>query len=298
MVLTKTDFHKITSIRRWKDDTRKLYYAYQPIVNIHTGLTLGFEALLRGCKDAGFESINDVFNTAYEETVLYSLDLHLRKLAIETLYQREDFSTLKLYYNLDNRVLEMPDYLSGNTEKFLDENKMQPANICFEISEKHEFVSYKNTHKILRDYKSQNYRIAIDDFGSGYSGLTLLYHSEPDYIKIDRFFIENINDDSRKKFFVANVVNLAQMMGIAVIAEGIETVEEFYVCREIGCDYIQGYLIQRPENNIEKLLLRYPLVEELVSRQSRKTEGDRNLIKREIKTFPSVTEDIATEDIL
>ncbi|MBI9105916.1 MAG: EAL domain-containing protein [Spirochaetales bacterium] len=298
MVLIRTDLKKITSLQRWMDSSNHLHYAYQPIVNIHTGLTLGFEALLRGYNEAGFKSINDVFNSAYEETVLYSLDLHLRELAIKNFYQKKEFSDLKLFYNLDNRVLEMPDYLSGNTEKFLKANGMHSTNICFEISEKHEFANYQNTHRILRDYKDQNYRIAIDDFGSGYSGLTLLYHSEPDFIKIDRFFIENINDDSRKKFFVANVVNLAHMMGISVIAEGIETIGEFYVCREIGCDYIQGYLIQRPESNPGKLLLRYPLVEELVNSQSRKTDGDKNLIKREMKEVPSVSEKVSTEEIL
>ena len=190
-------------MKKWTKDTDSLYYAYQPIVNIHTGLTLGFEALLRGYKDAGFASINEVFDTAYSETVLYSLDLHLREMAVNNLFSNDNFATLKLFYNLDNRVLEMPDYLKGNTSSFLNSRNLFPGNICFEISEKHEFLSYKNTHSILQHYKDQNFRIAIDDFGSGYSGLTLLYHSEPDYIKIDRFFIANINDDSRKKFFVA-----------------------------------------------------------------------------------------------
>ena len=298
MVLTGTNYEKISSIKRWTIDTEALYYAYQPIVNIHTGLTLGFEALLRGYKSAGFESINDVFNTAYDETVLYSLDLHLREMAITNLYSRANFSTLKLFYNLDNRVLEMPDYLTGNTEKFLAASNMFSSNICFEISEKHEFVSYRNTHSILQNYKQQNFRIAIDDFGTGYSGLTLLYHSEPDFIKIDRFFIANINEDSRKKFFVANVVNLAHMMGISVIAEGIETVSEFYVCREIGCDYVQGYLIQKPEKDLNKLYTRYPAVEELVEKHLRHTEGDKNFINREISNLPAVPFETPTDEIL
>ena len=298
MVLIKTDTNKITSLKRWTVDSKAFYYAYQPIVNIHTGYTLGFEALLRGWEDAGFDSINDVFSSAYDETVLYSLDLHLRDLAVTTLFSRSDFMNLKLFYNIDNRVLEMPDYNPGNTEKIIKNARMHQSNICFEISEKHEFANYKNTHTILRDYKNQNYRIALDDFGSGYAGLTLLYHSEPDYIKIDRFFIENINDDSRKKFFVSNIVKLAHMMGSSVIAEGVETVGEFYVCREIGCDYVQGYLINRPESRIDRLLPDYPIVGELVNSQSRKTEGDRCLIQKEITNLPAVSENISTEKLL
>ncbi|MDC7124792.1 MAG: EAL domain-containing protein, partial [Spirochaetales bacterium] len=116
MVLTKTDISKVSSIDRWVNGSEKLYYAYQPIVNIHTGYTLGFEALLRGYKEAGFSSIDEVFKTAYEETVLYNLDLHLRELAITTLFEKKEFSSLKLFYNIDNRVLEMPDYHHGNTD--------------------------------------------------------------------------------------------------------------------------------------------------------------------------------------
>ena len=298
MVLIKTDYNKISSRRRWEDASKQLYYAYQPIVNIHTGQTLGFEALLRGWREAGFGSINELFNLAYSETVLYSLDLHLRETAAADMFGRRDFSALKLFYNLDNRVLEMPDYDQGNTETIIDGYSIGRSNICFEISEKHEFANYQSTHSVLSEYKNRNYRIAIDDFGSGYSGLTLLYHSEPDYIKIDRFFIANINSDSRKKFFVSNVVNLAHMTGIAVIAEGIETEEEFYVCREIGCDYAQGYLIQRPQSDPSRMLLCYPGVRRLAGKQARRSGGDQNLIRREMTESVPLPLSATAEEVL
>ena len=297
MVLVMADDNRI-SREIWDEKVSRLYYAYQPIVNIHTGATLGFEALLRGWEDAGFKSIGDVFNRAYQETVLYSLDLHLRSLAVDRFYGNPGLSGLKLFYNLDNRVLEMPDYLPGNTQKLLKSSRLYTSNICFEISEKHEFASYQTTNDVLREYKSQNFRIAIDDFGAGYSGLTLLYHSEPDYIKIDRFFIENINDDSRKKFFVSNVVNLAHMMGIVVIAEGIETVEEYFICREIGCDYAQGFLIQKPETDHGNLKLRYPFIEELTKRQNRFIKGDMEQIIKEMSSIVPVTLETSTSEIL
>ena len=112
---------------------------------------------------------------------------------------------MKLFYNIDNRVLEMPDYNHGNTEKFLKENNLFPPNFCIELSEQHEFSSYNHTHQILRDYKEQNYRIAIDDFGTGYSGLTLLYHCEPDYIKIDRFFLSKTSIRTAGKNFLSQM---------------------------------------------------------------------------------------------
>ena len=283
---------------QWNRRIPHLHYVFQPIVNIHNGASLGFEALLRGYREAGFSSIRELFDRACEDEVLYSLDLHLRETAIAAFYSNPAFSGLKLFYNIDNRVLEMPDYHQGNTERLLRDRGLYPSNLCIEISEQHEFASYNNTHRILQDYKQQNFRIAIDDFGSGYSGLTLLYHSEPDYIKIDRFFIENINGDSRKKFFVSHVVNLAHMMGVTVIAEGIETREEFFVCREIGCDYVQGYLIQRPAGDLSALLSVYPEVDGLVRSHLRHEAGDMEMILREMKAVPPIRLDCSAEDIL
>ena len=274
-----------------------MYYAYQPIVNIHTGLTLGFEALLRGYRDSNYESISEVFESSFNNGSLFELDSELRELAISSLYCNEKFHSIKIFYNLDNRLLDNENFYE-NVKINSRHSNIYTSNICFEISEKHEFSSYQNNHKILKNFRENHFRIAIDDFGSGYSGLTLLYHSEPDFIKIDRFFIENINDDSRKKFFVANVVNLAHMMGISVIAEGIETKGEFYICREIGCDYAQGYLIQRPEADLSKLRLKYAVVESLVNLQSRKSEGDKSFINKEIKKLPSVEVSASTENIL
>ena len=141
-------------------------------------------------------------------------------------------------------------------------------------------------------------KIAIDDFGAGYSGLTLLYHSEPDYIKIDRFFIANINDDSRKKFFVSYVVDLAHMMGIIVIAEGVETAEEFFICREIGCDYVQGFLIQKPQGDISELKFKYNLIEELTRVQYRYKQGDQEQIIREMQKIDPVIPGTPTGELL
>ena len=274
-----------------------LDYAYQPIVNIHTGVTFGFEALLRGFSEAGYKSINDVFDKAWQKKELAKLDISLRELAFSKLYNNNRFQSTKLFYNIDNRLLYNHG-IAAVPPKLKEFSNVYTSNICLELSEKHEIHSHEETQILLKKYKESHYRIAIDDFGTGYSGLTLLYNSDPDFIKIDRFFIENINNDSRKKFFVANVVNLAHMMGIGVIAEGVETRAEFYVCREIGCDYVQGYLIQCPETDTEMLKTRYEVVEEIVRLQSRKAEGDRNSIKREIMKVEAVFVDSSTESIL
>ncbi|HOV37399.1 MAG TPA: GGDEF domain-containing protein [Spirochaetales bacterium] len=273
---------------KWEKIVTSLDYAFQPIVNIHTGVVFGLEALLRNWKEAGFESIQAVFDRAYEEQQLYSLDLRLRALAVEKFLQVDFYRTVKLFYNLDNRLLTMPNYSPGNTARLLDEKGLLYSTLCFEISERHEIEYHNKPFEILENYKQQHFRIAIDDFGAGYSGLKLLYHSEPDMLKLDRFFIASIGEDVKKKLFVAQVVNMAHIMGIIVIAEGVETEREFYICREIGCDFVQGYLVQQPVRDIGELKYKYESIEALVQKDKRYRETSQELIYKQMECLDTL----------
>ncbi|MCX8110744.1 MAG: EAL domain-containing protein, partial [Syntrophorhabdaceae bacterium] len=208
-------------IDEWQKITEGLDFAFQPIVNIHNGTCLGFEALLRNYQDFGFLTIHDLFDAVYRDGCLFRFDLILREKAIEKFTKIDGFHRLKLFFNLENRITISKDYKPGQTLEILKRFNLSPGSVCLEISERHEINCASNDLMLLKNYKKQTYRIAIDDFGSGYSGLQLLYYTEPDYIKIDRFFISGIEVDSKKKLFVAKVVNLAHILGITVIAEGI-----------------------------------------------------------------------------
>lgn len=257
---------------RWEGVIGQLEYAYQPIVNGYTGEVFGYEALLRNWESCGFSGIFDVFDSAFRERVLYTLDLALRRKAIQKIRSLEGMEHRSLFYNLDNRVLEMPDYSPGNTLELLNETKINKSQFYFELSERHEFASYEDTIHILEQYKGQNFRIAIDDYGSGYSGMQLLYHSEPDIIKIDRFFIDGVHNDQKKKLFAEQIVEMAHLMGIKVVAEGIETERELLFCRDIGCDYLQGYYLACPETDLNRLESRYDL--DKGAKKFRKRRGD------------------------
>ena len=111
-------------------------------------------------------------------------------------------------------------------------------------------------------YQEQGYQIALDDFGTGFSGLKLLYYLDPNHIKIDRFFITDIANDKKKKLFLINIINIAKSINASIIAEGIETKEELEICKEIGCDSVQGYYIQRPTTNLKELKVTYPHLNE------------------------------------
>lgn len=272
-------------------------HAFEPIVNIHTGATFGYEALLRNYQAAGFETIWEFFESAYTEGALYQVELLLREKAIEKFCRSGLQERLKLFLNVDNRVLEMSDYQQGNTAKILARYKLPASAICFEISEMHRLSGSDAVMQILHLTKSQNYKIAIDDFGTGFSGFQLMYYASADFIKIDRFFISNISNDSKKRFFVASIINMAHLLGITVIAEGIETEQEFYICRDLGCDLIQGHYIQKASTEVREIKLKYDVVEMLVRKDRRKVSQDQEIIYNQSEYIPQIPITASMEEV-
>jgi len=271
----------------WKEKISIMTHAFQPIVSIHSGAVLGFEALLRNTDQAGFNSIDEVFNLAAKEKVLFALDMELRKKAILKFKKIENSFNTKLFYNIDNRIIEMPDYKVGMTKRVIEENNLKSESFTFEISEKYNFNDQSKIKNILYLYKKQGYNVALDDFGSGYSGLKYFYNFEPNFIKIDRFFIKDISNIERKKVIVEGLVKIAKKLGMKTIAEGVETKEEFLLCKDMGCDYVQGYLIQEPQTDISKLSMNYEIVKSLNLENRRKNFSDKSLISKNLEfVFP------------
>ncbi|WP_025270688.1 EAL domain-containing protein [Hippea sp. KM1] len=132
------------SIGLWKNIVEILDFAFQPIVSIENGELLALEALLRNYQKAGFCSIPSVFDEAYKEGVLYKLDLLLRRKALSK-FKKLNLNGVQLFYNLDYRILDMPDFSYGNTKKILKDAGFNKNHICFELSEvggKHAWVNY------------------------------------------------------------------------------------------------------------------------------------------------------------
>ena len=237
----------------WNEIIEKLDYAFQPIVYSHTGKIYAVEALIRGVQKVnGLTCIDDLFNKAFNDDFLYELDLKLREKAISK-FSNIEIDNLKLFYNLDNRIIYNKRYSQGNTAKILKKFNLEKNRICFELSEKGTAIEQNALSTMIQKYESIGYSIAFDDFGFGVSGLKLLYFSEANIIKLDRFFITNIDQDSKKKLFCSSIIEMAHIMGMQVIAEGIETIKEFYTCKDIGADFIQGYLVQYPTQNIKEI---------------------------------------------
>lgn len=273
--IEKQAMHAINTI------IESLTHAYQPIVNIQTGVVVGFEALLRNFLENGFESIDAVFDFAYANENLFTLDINLRKKAIKKLVESKLFrSEIILFYNLDNRILTSKDYEYGKTIEIINEFNISNENVCFEISEKHYIECTEYLTKLLNNYKKQGFKIAIDDFGVKFSGLEYLYHFDPDYVKIDRFFINDINKNYKKRLFVEHIISLCSKLGIRIIAEGIETSQELKECKEMGFNFAQGYLVEKPQVNLSVLK---PTYKHLMDIKSTRIKTDRDLILENLK---------------
>ena len=257
----------------WDEIIDKLDYAFQPIIYAQSGKLYAVEALLRNVQDIpNITTIDDLFDLVFSNDYLYEFDLLLREKAIKK-FANINIPNLKLFYNLDNRIIYNKNYSSGNTQKILTKYNLSKDKIIFELSEKGTSIEQNALSTMLQRYKQSGYSIAIDDFGIGVSGLKLFYFSEANIIKIDRFFISNIDQDSKKKLFCSSIIDMAHIMGMQVIAEGVETEKEFFTCKDIGADFIQGFLVQKPTKNINEIKPIYNDISNLILDDKREDQN-------------------------
>ena len=274
-------------------------YAFQPIVSLQSGICYGYEALLRGHAHLGLPTIAAVFDEAWRLGILHTLDLLLRRKALEGFCRLSKPPGARLFFNLDNRVFASPDYQPNQTRALLTEVGLAPSTFCFELSELHAFGNERLAQGILDGYRAQSLLLAIDDFGIGLSGLSVLYARHPDVVKIDRMFISGIDHDRKKRVLVTAIVNLARVLGMAVVAEGIETEAEFLACRRTGCDLGQGFFIAAPETDLAAIDAEYAKVPLICRRERREDagQGDRSLIREELSRIPTVGIDDEMADV-
>lgn len=272
----------------WTDGLAQLSYAFQPIVMARTGHCFGYEALLRGVEGAGFDSITALFDRAYRDQVMFPIERELRNKAMAQFVAIPHHRSSRLFLNVDPRLFEMRDYRPSTTIGLIEQHGLRPEAVCFELCEQTELQLTAQTGRILDDYRRAGFQVAIDDFGVGFAGLKLVYDTQPHFLKIDRYFIADIDSDERKRNLVDNVTRYAHGLGITVIAEGIETEREFLVCRDLGCDLVQGYLIGRPSDVIADLLPRYETVAGLNRRDRRFSGSDAHLFEAMIDTLEAL----------
>jgi len=218
---------------------------FQPILSLKNGEIYGYESLTRGPKGA-FESPIALFDAARRMGNLWELELVCRSKALE------NFSKFKIdkkiFLNVDPDIIYSEQFKSGFTKEMLNEYGILPENVVFEVTERKSIANIEGFKRIIKHYKDQGYKIAIDDAGAGYSGLNLITDIHPHFIKLDMQLVRDIDKIGLKYALVKNLNEFCQVTGIKMIAEGVETEDELRTLIDIGIDYGQGFLFQRPSN--------------------------------------------------
>lgn len=217
----------------------------QPIVNIDKKNIFGYEALSRGPSDSPLHPAPMLFETAERCGLTLELETLCLRIAART------WSGLgipqKLFVNVSPAKLMPPEFDPGQLQSLLEVNGLKATDIIIELSERYPTADPCELQKTLAWLKNEGFQIAIDDLGSGYSGLKLWSELKPDFVKIDRHFIRDIQDDLVKREFLRSVVELADRLGCTLIAEGVETDAEFRVVSGLGISLVQGFLFGRPK---------------------------------------------------
>lgn len=217
---------------------------FQPIVSLRDGSPLGYEALSRGPDNTPFHNPETLFRLAGRCNMLWELERVCRNVAMESACRQEYAG--KLFLNVNPNIMHDPAFQNGFTSECMTKYRINPRNIIFEITEKNAVTDIQGFKKAVEHYKNQNYEIAIDDAGAGYSGLTLISDIRPHFIKLDMQLIRGIDTDGLKRALVKGMYEFSEITNTLLIAEGIETLEELRVLVDIGIHYGQGYFIQRP----------------------------------------------------
>jgi len=280
MVMVKTELDMMVG---------SLEFAYQPIVNIHTGTCIGYEALLRGVDSFGYESPAAFFDDVTEQGVLERIEFSLLVKAFGNFLDFGSHLKAQLFINLDGRSLAHIPTLLREIQKMTEGHDYAHDMIVFELSERNILNYDLQLSETLDAIRNTNCKIALDDFGVGYSGMQLLYCSDPHYVKIDRFFIQGIEYSPKKKFFVQNLISMVHLMGLYVIAEGIETPDEYYCCRQLGADLAQGNLIDHPKIDFSQFTKKSYSIQDLIRDDRKRNHSDERRLVTEMRVIPPVS---------
>ena len=218
--------------------------AFQPIVDIRTREPFAYEALVRGGDGEGANTVLSRITPANQ----YAFDQSCRVKAIEGAVAAGILRTnAKLSINFFPNAVYSPVACIQLTLKTAAALNFPTERLIFEFTENEEMSDPQHVAGIVAAYAGMGFGTALDDFGAGYAGLGLLARFQPQYIKIDMALIRGIDASQPKQVIVSGIVKIAEELGIAVIAEGIETSAELGVLKATGIHFIQGYLFAKPK---------------------------------------------------
>jgi EAL domain-containing protein (putative c-di-GMP-specific phosphodiesterase class I) len=219
---------------------------FHPLV--HVGATtrvFAHEALLRGQgRDGHPLQPLDVFHGAREAGLLQELDLAACRCAIrESAYLDEDVT---VFVNFSPAMIDDAEGCLRSTMASIEAAGLAPDRFVFEVIEADRIEDADQLKRVLDAYRRDGFRVALDDLGAGWSTLSLVHRLQPDFIKLDRELIREVNQDRVKDLIASKLLEIGHGLGIRTIVEGVETAAELEWAEARGADFVQGFLIARP----------------------------------------------------
>jgi EAL domain-containing protein (putative c-di-GMP-specific phosphodiesterase class I)/GGDEF domain-containing protein len=235
----------------------RLTLNYHPKIDLKRNKVIGVEGLLRW-KDFDEKNIGITELIKMIEDAGFGSELTkwVAKSAIKQLKEWHGLGLdISVSMNLCSKDLN-DNFLVHYTQKLIKRYEVDPAYFEYELTERILIENGGTAANLLNEFKDIGLKISIDDYGTGYNSLMNIIKLPLDYIKIDKYFIDNITDSQGKKL-VEDIINLIHNLGKEVCAEGVETKEQLALLREMGCDYVQGYYYSKPllPEEVEKFVL-------------------------------------------
>ncbi|MDO8908164.1 MAG: bifunctional diguanylate cyclase/phosphodiesterase [Pseudohongiella sp.] len=218
---------------------------FQPVVSAVEHKIVGYEALTRGPSNSSLHSPLILFAAARHWGLLTELELLCRRTAVMA-FCRLQLEGL-LFLNVSPESLLEQQHYPGRTLSIIRELGLPAERVVIELTEHSPIDNPGLLFSALHHYRDMGFSMALDDLGAGYSSLRLWTELQPEFVKIDRHFIDGIHLDPVKREFVGSILNMAKASRAHVIAEGIELPEELSVLMDMGVDWVQGYWLGRPQ---------------------------------------------------
>ncbi len=242
--------NKIEMVKKILNE-ESLRAVYQPIVSLKDGKIHAYEALSRITDESIGINIAELFVLADKYDLLWELEKQCRTNALK--YAKDKPKGAKLFINIDGNVLRDDSFQKGFTKEKLKKYSVDIKDIVLEITERSDFNDRDLLESIMTHYREQGYMLALDDLGSGYSGLNRLQIIKPSYIKLDFELVHEIHKDKSKKSLVRMLARYCEDMGYKLIAEGVENEEELKCLINLGVEFAQGFFLKRPGTDFGKI---------------------------------------------
>lgn len=233
-------------------ESRSVQPVFQPILAFGTGEILAYEGLIRGPDESPLHTPTKLFDAATRAGQLIELNM-LCALKVVRQYARLGLQQ-QLFLNVTPQtVLEVRDDVQ-RISRFIRDCGMDIAQVTIELTES----QYITDRSIFRDalmlFRQAGFRVALDDLGEGFSSLRLWSELQPDFVKIDMHFVQGVSADDVKYHFLKSLQHIAEGCGSSLVAEGVETMADFCILRDLGIDNAQGFLIGRADRQPSKLV--------------------------------------------